>query len=414
MQEREIWSLRISEATSDADLIAIDNALQAISTAWAGPLRFAAGARRAALKRSAARPTASSSSAAENGFAAGYGLPAPDGRRLYRYRLTNEAFERLSRDLASLGDVSALDRRSTPALFVLWASEWFRRCYRGGGHRWADLTAALEIREDQAMLRAVTQKGLALWKRDVTRSGLMREFLGSLAREGGFPAAAVEEGGRGWAQDVLKAIVAPLLAEPAAGEDRALELARAQRSRLPQLFGDDEFLALCADLALAIVQLRREAEAPAAAAGVPLLAWLELHRSGWQDRLPLATGGRAADALLNGLLSVQAVTGGTVGIERLLVLGEGCWREAARLTLDGTIDGAAMRAVDREVGRLRAFAAGEMARSLPGELAMIDPPVAYCCLPRSTPKFASVCMTASKPGGASALSRWNCRGTATG
>ena len=33
-----------------------------------------------------------------------------------------------------------------------------------------------------------------------------------------------------------------------------------------------------------------------------------------------------------------------------------------------------LRAIDPAEGRLRAFAAGEMARSLPGELAMFDPP----------------------------------------
>ena len=374
MNEREIWSLRIAEAASDAELDSVDAALRSHPDSLVRVLRYTIPARRKALGSGAVAVDAPTQSAIP-AVAVGYGIAHVDGRRLYQYRLTDEAFARLEADLSGAGSVAALAHGARPALFALWASEWFRRAFRGGGQRWAELVAALGMAEDQGVLRDLTARGLAAWGRPIIRSGDAREFLGSLAREGGFPAAAVEEGGRGWAQDVLKAIVAPLLAEPAAGEDRALELARAQRSRLPQLFGDDEFLALCADLALAIVQLRREAEAPAAAAGIPLLAWLELHRPGWQDRLPLATGGRAADALLDGLLSVQAITGGAVGVERLLVLREGCWREAARLTLDGAIDGAAMRTVDREAGRLRAFAAGEMARSLPGEIAMIDPPV---------------------------------------
>ena len=375
MNEREIWSLRIAEAASDPELVAIDAALRAVGAAWAGPLRFAVGARRRRLKVAAQPPAPAGEPLSLDAFATAYGIGVPDGRRLYRYRLGDAAFERLEADLRAPRSVAGLATGTRPGLFVLWASEWFRRGYRGGGHRWADLVDALGMAEDQAQLREITARGLAQWRRPVARSGDAREFLGSLAREGGFPTAAVEDGGRGWAQEVLKAIVAPLLSEPAAEEERAHELASTQRRRLPQLFGDDEFVALCADLALAIVRLRREADAPAAAAGIPVLAWLELNRPGWQDRLPLTTAGRAAAVLVEGLMSVEASAGGAVGVARLLVREGDRWTEAVRLTLDGVIDGATMRGIDRAFGRLRAFAAGAMARYLPGELALADAPV---------------------------------------
>jgi hypothetical protein len=368
MHERELWSLRVDEATTRDALRTLDAQLVALGAAWTGALRFKIGAKLTRLKA-----TDNQSLGTEEVFAKAYGLPAADGRWLYRYRLTSDAFARLQADLAQRS-TARLEQGYAPALFVLWASEWFRRCYRGGGHRWVDLAAALSMTEDQSLFRRITSAGLRTWHRPVIAAGGGREFLGSLAREGGFPTAAVEDGG-GWALGVLKAIVAPMLTEPAAGEDRARELATMQKLRLPQLFRDDEFVALCADLALAIVNLRREADGPAAAADLPAAAWLELHHPGWQASLPLSTSDKAAEALLERLMKVEAVSGATISVERLLQLGhDRVWREAARLTLDGALDSAATRTLDSQHGRLRVFAAGELARSMPGELAMLEAP----------------------------------------
>lgn len=373
--DRQLWSMRVDETVDRPGLVALDAALAALDASWAGAMRFKVAGKLAAAKRVMAAPVE-----ARRGIihASAYGLPPADGRWLYAYRLSDAAFVQVRDDLVARGGVDGLAAGPFPALFVLWASEWFRRCYRGGGQRWAELVAVLGMAEDQARLRAITASGLRAWGRPVIVGGSAREYLGSLAREGGFPTAAIEEGGRGWALDVLKAIVAPLLAEPGGDEIRARELAMAQRTRLPQLFRDDEFVALCGDLALAIVTLRREADAAAARAGLPVIAWLALHRPDWRQTLPLTTGERTAEALVDRLMTVEAVTGVGVGVERLLVRDGGGvdpgWAEAVRITLDGAVDGATTCMIDRGEGRLRAFAAGEMARWLPGELAMFDPP----------------------------------------
>lgn len=364
MADRDLWSLRIDEAQTRPSLQALDAQLVQLAPPWAGPLRLKIAMKLARLKDP---PVAGDACPA-----ASYGIAAVERRPLYEYRLSDEAFARLQDDLARKS-LTGLEQGSGPALFVLWASEWFRRSYRGGGHRWIDLARALNVAEDQELFRRITQIGLATWGRRVRKGGAGREYLGSLAREGGFPAAAVEDKD-GWASALLKAIVAPLLAEPAAGEERAQELATMQRHRLPQLFADDEFLALCGDLALAVVRIRREADAPAAAAGLPVGAWLTLHRPGWQDALPLRPGDRAGEGLVDGLLKVEAVVGAAVGVDRYLLWQDGCWSEAARVVLSGTLDSTATRGLDRSLGRQRVFAAGEMARYIPGELAMLEAP----------------------------------------
>lgn len=312
-------------------------------------------------------------------FAAPYGIKATRDIALHGYRLADEAFARLQADVAAMAAQGRLEQGYCPALFVLWAADWFRRCYRGNGLQWDRLTEALSVRIDQGHLRDVTEKGLRHWHRPFkTSEGDRRYFLGTLAREGGFPVAAVEQSGKGWARDMLAGIVAPLLADPSAGRDEAERFARHQQGRITaRLFQDTEFALLCADLALAIAQVRREADGPAQAAGLPVAAWLQRHRPDWKDDLPLSVTGQGADALLGELLMVEAaaVTGLDAGVERLLVRGEdGRWQEAARLTLDGRMEGAVMRGIDPQVGRLRLFAAGPLARVVPGELGLLDPP----------------------------------------
>lgn len=366
---RATWSLRIKEARSCEELLAVEQAVLATDLPERRPLQIEIAMARRRLNQAA--PAGSTSGTA---FASAYGLPAPTGDWLYRHRLSEEAFARLQSDLRELG-LSGLSKGHGPGLFVLWAAEWFRRSYQGGGQRWSDLCDALGIDEDQGQLRRMTADGLRLWRRAVREGASFREYLGSLAREGGFPAAAVRDGGKGGGLNVLRAIVAPLLAEPAAGEERARALAAAQRERLPQLFRDDDFVTLCADLALAVVRVRREADGPAAAANLPVSAWLRLNRPDWAEALPIATGDRGADALIDALLEVPVAHGGAVAVERLLQRDAGGgWQEAVRLTLDGVLDGETTRGLDPALGRLRAFAAGEMARSLPGEIAMLEPP----------------------------------------
>ena len=103
-EERRAWSLRIDEARTIDELVVLDQHLQGLSAGWAGALRMKVGARTAAMRRQVAAPSPTA-------FAAAYGLPAPDGRWLYRYRLADDAFARLQQDLRSKGGYDKLELR---------------------------------------------------------------------------------------------------------------------------------------------------------------------------------------------------------------------------------------------------------------------------------------------------------------
>lgn len=385
MDDRARLSLEIDEATDRETLKRLIASAAAHPDPRVQALRFKAGGKLLKLRGMELRPIAQPISTAQadatktpSGPGAVFELPVPTGEPLYRYRLGDEAFVQLEKQVSRAARGDLLEQGTAPALFVLWAAEWFRRCYRGQGHEWDTLLEALGARVDHSTLRQITDRGMARWRRKLRTNVRGRSFLGSLAREGGFPIAAIEQGGRGWARDALAAVVAPLMANPAAGQEEAEAFALAQRERITaKLYQDEEFALLCADLALAVATVRREAEPAAAAAGLPISAWLAAHRPDWREALPLTMSGAGADALLGELLRVEA--GETIGIggsvERLLVRDiDGSWREAARIGFDGPIDKTVMAGIDPAQGRLRAFAAGDLARSVPGELGMIEPP----------------------------------------
>lgn len=382
----EYWRASIAAALTLAELNLIDTELEALGPPkrkW----RFAIAVRRMALEgRTTASvlpkqvPTSNTAKTTPTiAFASAYGIPAPDGRRLHSYRLKTCSFLALQKDLAQNRSYDSLNAGYIPGLFALWASEWFRRSYRGGTRTWESLVGALGMPQpgqaEQNLLRDIARCGLKQWGRDVYNNS-SNQYLATLAREGGFPAYAVSSGSQGWAKAVLEAIVQRLMGTPAAGETEALALAKAQADQLPGVFSDSEFVQLCADLALAIVKVRRAYEPAANAAGLPLASWLKLNQPDWHEDLPITTGEADADRLIESLIHVEAIRGSVVSVDRFLQRdpSRGTWQEAVRLGLDGEISAATMASVDKSHGRLRAFAAGAMARHLPGELALFDPP----------------------------------------
>lgn len=300
-------------------------------------------------------------------------IGAPDGRWLYQYDIGEDGFGHLEQAVRTAALGQKLEAGWNPGLFVLWASHWFRRNHPGGLRRWEDLSGSLTTELPQSSWRNLTLRGLRLWKRNVIRGESHRYFLSTLAREGGFPSAALSDGQNSWATGVIARIVAALLSESQVDDDLAFQLARSQLGSIPAVFADDDFLRLCADLAVSIVSVRREADPLAAQAGIPAAAWLDANSPGWRGRIPLS--GSAAPRLLDELMAVRAhrISKGFVEASRYLALIDGVWKEALQLDLDGEPGSAVDRLIPRDKGRLSIFAGKQLGRYIPGEIAETDP-----------------------------------------
>ena len=125
------------------------------------------------------------------------GLPSPNGQDLYEYRLKEEEFCKLEEVLRNcLGELigrfqlgQVLQITGFSALFVLYASEWWRRRYDGSGFSWEPILRCLGVDPDSwtpTQRSQCVKEGLAAWGLSPREHGGLR-FLGTVAVQGGLP-----------------------------------------------------------------------------------------------------------------------------------------------------------------------------------------------------------------------------------
>lgn len=241
--------------------------------------------------------------------------------------------------------------------------------------RWADLGSVIGLDLTQLQWRTLADKGLEFWKIPPLRLTVQLR-LANLARQAGFPVAALDDGATGWAKTYLEKLVGHVLGEAEPNPERAEHWASHHQSLLPETWRCEEMLAICGELALAIVELRREAEAGGGVNGEALIsAWLDHNQPDWRDSLPLTIEDNAGRALVDGLLCADVLKGaGSVRARRVLAYRAAELYEEVELELAGTLDGKNLgSALATEWSRLRLFPSGLLARYITGELAVAEP-----------------------------------------
>lgn len=316
-----------------------------------------------------------------NAFLGARNLASPDGRPFYCYRMEDDEYEqakRILRRLTGTGRLVESDRRVS-ALFVAYCAEWFRRESASTFLRWDDPAPDLFPSVPYASKQALTTFGLSYWRRPLRRSAYAREFLLTVALEGGFPVRILAEGARGWLKEYLRAIMRRAIAWRVDKSDEILAVAEEERGRVRKSYQHDDFIALCAELVTGLLELRRKAEAEGAV-GIRNSALLDAKHLGWRDDLPIyvpAEDEALVAELLSGLLDEKMIGLATEGVEarRYLVKRDGKWHPALQLLADGEIPPARLPGVP-PTSRARAVATGELGNHLAGEVALFEPPIA--------------------------------------
>ncbi|QGM99985.1 STY4851/ECs_5259 family protein [Methylocystis parvus] len=307
-------------------------------------------------------------------------LMRPDERPLYRYRMADSEYEqakKILRHLASAGRLMQPDARAG-ALFVGYCAEWFRRDSDSTFLRWDDPAPDLFPSVPYASKQALTTSGLTYWRRPLRKSAYAREFLLTVALEGGFPVRILAEGARGWLKEYLRAIMRRAIAWRVDTLDEILAIAEEERGRMRKSYQHDDFVALCSELVTRLLELRHKAEAESRA-GIRNSALLDAKYPGWRDELPIyvpAEDEALVAELLAGLLDEKMTGLTTEGVEvrRYLVKREGEWHPALQLLADGEIPPAKLPSLTA-LSRVRAIATGELGNHLAGELALLEPPL---------------------------------------
>lgn len=369
----ELYEARLAAAEGDAAaLMELADELGAVPAAWARRMRLQAISEKVKLNASGAKL---------HNPLADWGLPLPEkpGLPFYRLRLSDAIFLQLEEALKSSGSrLVTQPNLHDAAKFVIWASEWFRRKFDGRARRWADLGAPINLRLDHHSGKQLCSMGFSYWNVPLLRLDHSTQYLASIARQAGFPVAALDSGTGGWAHQYLTFIVGRMLGNNQTNIEDAIAHAVEGQGCVPSSWCGEELRAACAELAVAIVALRQYAERCGATHGLPVSHWLDINIPDWRLDLPISINATST-GFIDGLMAAKPLKGGggSVRVSRLLCIENGAREEYLKLHLSGTlkqIDGwAGTSLLSSEFSRLRLYAAGRLSDLLPGHLAIAEP-----------------------------------------
>ncbi len=308
------------------------------------------------------------------------GLLRPNRQPLYRYRMADAEYgeaKRILHELAGSGRLASPDGRSG-AMFVAFCAEWFRRESESTFLRWNELAPDIFPSVPYPSKQELTLLGLRYWRRELRTSGNAREFLLTLALEGGFPVRILTDNERGWLKFYLRTIMRRAIAHRLDTHQDILAIADEERGRMRKSYQRDDFVELCAELAGRLIHLRQEAEV-AGGCKIANSAVLDARHPGWRDELPLyvpVEDPGLVSELLTGLLDEKMSGLVTEGVEttRFLVKQDGQWRPAVQILADGEVTASRLPSPSVQA-RLRAIPSGELGNHFSGELALLEPPI---------------------------------------
>ena len=248
-----------------------------------------------------------------------------NGQMLFRYRATQAEYQELkeifSARFAGLGGKSWRHESSAEsALFVLYASEWWRREYAGGAWRWTSIFESLtkaSYRVDPVERSVIVELGLRAWGHRPSEDG--KKYLGAIVAHGGLPLKLLARGDGVISRLLLSATRKAQMygwdEHPLAG------FFESHRDDLVQHIRAAEIYRLLSEIVLTVLSLR--AEYKLTGVGNPV-AVLEQMEPKWRDRFPIAVDDQSVDPLLMGLVrevsrQVKTLTAYPVSVLRTLV-----------------------------------------------------------------------------------------------
>jgi hypothetical protein len=238
-------------------------------------------------------------------------LKSPDGRQLYKYRITEGEFNDLEfllkLRILEWGNYYAFSeltkRPGFSALFVLYGAEWWRRRYDGSGFTWEGILRDLEIRVDgwnQSQRSDCVREGLRKWNlRTLEGSGF--RFLGSVALQGGLPMKPLAQA-RGSIGQLLGRVLRAAnnrLVDPTDIQNWVEDL----QNWLPKSYRRAEIYILLADIAWTVLTLKQKA---GLSADADAIARLDATVPGWREQFPLPIEDNQARLLIEQLVREAA------------------------------------------------------------------------------------------------------------
>jgi hypothetical protein len=322
-------------------------------------------------------------------------LSHPDGRPLYRYRLTEQEFNDLEglmrREISTLSERYDLYhiacRPCFDACFVLYSAEWWRRRYAGRGFSWDPILSDLGANPSgwTADQRSTcVQRGFQKWGIRLIDNANLR-FIGSVAVQGGLPLHLLSSGhGLTAIEQVLKRVNNLVLSGDSTTLGDIQMWVESQQGELPASYRQPVVFTLLADVVWIVSRLVYEVNLTADMDVQARITAFDDRIPSWRDLFPLPIEDQEAQGLIERLIG-QKPPPPPAGLPLERVLGtslDGSYVLHSNLVLPDTIKGnnlarlfgceetdlprsaeLAMIAGDRkQATRLRRLAGGEVYR----------------------------------------------------
>ncbi len=266
----------------------------------------------------------------------------PDGRPLFAYRCTLEEFNSLKSLLIKAEknvDGTKLHlgyALSTGYLFTLYCAEWWRRYYIGGVPKWLPIIESLGWDHNTWNTRIeFVVKGLRYWKRDLIQTGAAKQYLFSVASEGGIPISALEREGASF-KHFLKAVIREYGHYASSGLS-AERIAQDNLYRLPSTWQQEQIAALAGKIVEQVWSLKTKI-----GDSTEPVKTLNAVYPEWNTEFPLELESEQAETLVNSLLTIARVVASgdsqVLRVERNLDVGHGGWLLSAKLFLPKELD----------------------------------------------------------------------------
>jgi len=257
------------------------------------------------------------------------GLDRPSGEDLYTYKMTSEEFNCLEKYLGNWVKEVTIFRSASnligqvlfDQLFVLYASEWWKRKFSGGHWTWDQILHDIHINHSDwsAPKRSeCVENGFKAWGIGLNNSGGKR-FLGSVAIQGGLPINLIAEN-NGAVVRVLHRVF-----DLVSGSTVDFELISTWVENLsyylPKTYQQVEIYHLLAQVIIVLTDLKSHVNS-----NDPLILkreW-EDHSSKWLRKFPLSVGDDNTSSIIENLIkkvahaSTPRVRKGFISFEREL------------------------------------------------------------------------------------------------
>lgn len=251
-------------------------------------------------------------------FLASRNLESPTSRPLYNYRVTDEEYASLKSALADyVGKFNFYQALNSmfSALFVLYASEWWRRYYDGSGFAWRPITDTISMDEfwwDTNQRELCIRRGFSQWNIKLNDNGL--RYLGSVAYQGGLPMQLLST-----AHGNIGRLLSNVLHHVANNQVNSIEIEgwiESSANQIPMAYRRREVYVLLAEMVSCILNFKADAQLNDAQTAIEKL---NLYDPNWRDGFPLSVNDNQTVGLIERLIKDASIVAQPTKIHSLSV-----------------------------------------------------------------------------------------------